>query len=344
VNTRLRLQRHARAECGDFPVDLAWSPDGSSIVVAGGDGMVTLFDLRGGGPRELGTHAGGALAIAWQNGGNRVASAGQDGELRLWDARSGAVQCLHHDAEWTEQLAFSANGRLLAAATGRTLRIFDAAGKPLQVLPDHGGVITAIAWRPKSPANSLEIAAVGNGGARLHRLLPQSESRNYPWKGACLTAGWSPDGRVLASGLQDGTVHFWYIAAGTQSEMKGYGSKVMQTSWSANGRFLATSADEQIVVWSFGGRGPEGSEPLELRAHTSRVTQLQFQPQGPYLASGSRDYRLLLWQPGQSNDPVDADLLSEEIALLRWSNDGEQLAVGDRSGALTIYRLVRQSA
>jgi hypothetical protein len=38
---------------------------------------------------------------------------------------------------------------------------------------------------------------------------------------------------------------------------------------------------------------------------------------------------------------VDADMLGDEIVLLRWSNDGQQLAVGDRSGALTIYRVIR---
>ena len=66
---------------------------------------------------------------------------------------------------------------------------------------------------------------------------------------------------MLASGLQDGTVHFWNIPASTQSQMKGYGAKVAHTGWSANGKYLATAADRSIVVWEFAGRGPEGSEP-----------------------------------------------------------------------------------
>jgi len=340
---RVRLERRLRLDCGDFPVDVAWAPGGGSLVVAGGDGAIKLFDLASDGTaRTLGAHAGGALAIAWQNGGMHVASAGQDGELRLWDTRSGAAQCLHHDAEWTELLAFASSGKLLAAATGRTLRVFDAQGRLQHSLPQQSGTITAIAWRPKTVANAAEIAAAGNGGARVHRLQTPVQSRDYPWKGACLTACWSPDGRVLASGLQDGSVHFWYVAAGSQSEMKGYGSKVTLTTWSATGRYLATAADEQIVVWNFAGRGPEGSEPLQLRAHTGRITQLQFQTQGAYLASGSRDYRLLLWLPGQGNEPVDADMLTDEVVLLRWSNDGQQLAVGDRSGAITIYAMARR--
>jgi len=172
-------------------------------------------------------------------------------------------------------------------------------------------------------------------------VQPELLSRDYPWKGACLTASWSPDGRVLAAGLQDGSVHFWKLAAGTQSEMKGYGSKVGHTSWSANSRLLATAADDLIVVWDFGGRGPEGSEPVQLRAHTGRITQLCHAPQGALLASGARDRRLLLWQPALSAEPVDADLLADELTLLRWSNDGAWLVAGDRSGAVTLYALTR---
>jgi hypothetical protein len=59
------------------------------------------------------------------------------------------------------------------------------------------------------------------------------------------------------------------------------------------------------------------------------------------LASGARDRRLLLWQPALAAEPVDADLLADELTLLRWSNDGAWLAAGDRSGAVTLYALTR---
>jgi WD40 repeat protein len=177
----------------------------------------------------------------------------------------------------------------------------------------------------------------------VHRIdaQPQAQvqTRSYAAAGACLTASWSPDGRILATGMQDGAVHFWHVAADTQSQMKGYGTKVALTSWSANSRYLATAADQQVIVWDFSGRGPEGSEPLQLAAHTARLTQLSFQPLGPLLAVGARDRRVTLWRPALANQPQDADLLGDEIALLRWSHDGRQLAVGDRSGTLSLYAL-----
>jgi WD40 repeat protein len=331
----IRLERRVHAELGDFPIDAAWSPDGRVLLVAGGAGALTWLDTTGAaqGPQRFGEHAGGALALAWQNGGQQFASSGQDGEVRLWDARTRAARVIHTASSWSERLAWSANGRALAVATGRELCIYGSDGALRVRLPPQTGVIAAIAWRAKTS----ELASVGNGGAHVHRLEPEPVTRTYPWQGACLTASWSPDGRVLASGMQDGSVHFWNIAAGTQSQMRGYGAKVALTCWNAASRLLATAADSVIIVWDFSGRGPEGSEPLQLGAHTARLTQLAFQPKGTLLAAGARDHRLTLWRMNQPQQPVDADIYGDEVALLRWSNDGTQLAVADRSGALRVY-------
>jgi WD40 repeat protein len=332
-----RLERRARIALEDYPVEAAWSADGKALVVAGGEGALFWIDAGGGAAQRFGTHAGGALALAWRSGAAQFASSGQDGEVRLWDARSREYRVLQATAEWSERLAFAGHGRLLAVATGRALQVYAGSGELQARLPPQPGVIAALAWKAKDS----QLAAVGNGGLRIHRLEPGLETREYPCASACLTASWSPDGRILASGMQDGSVHYWNLAAGTQSQMRGYGAKVSLTCWSANGRLLATAADEQIVVWDFGGRGPEGSEPLQLAAHTARVTALGCQPRGSLLAAGARDHRLTLWRPAQPQQPLDADLLADEVVLLRWSSDGGQLAVADRGGNIVLYS-VRQ--
>lgn len=334
MNTSSGLQRRAQVALGEYPVDAAFSPDGGSAVVAGGEGGLYWLELGDEAAcTRIGSHAGGVLAAAWQPAGALFASSGQDGEVRLWDSRTLQSNVIHSAPEWSEGLAFSGNGRLLAVANASRLHLFDAAGAEQAMIADHGGNIAALAWRPKL----AEIAAACNGGVRLHRVGTDVVSRHYEWKGACLTASWRPDGSVLASGLQDGTVHFWNIAAGTQSQMKGYGAKVAHTGWSANGRHLATAADRGIVVWEFAGRGPEGREPIQLNGHTDRITQMRCAPKGPWLASGGRDCRLLLWRPGFSAEPLDADLCTAEIALLRFSADGRVLLAGDGDGGLRIY-------
>ena len=91
--------------------------------------------------------------------------------------------------------------------------------------------------------------------------------------------------------MQDGTIHLWFVTAGTTRTVHGFGAKVALTGWSANGRLLAASAGGSIHVIAITGGDADG-DPVALDAHTARVTQLAWQPQGPCLASGARDRRL----------------------------------------------------
>jgi WD40 repeat protein len=329
-----RLRPHERIELGDYPVDAAWSSDGKSLAVAGGEGAVLLLSTASPEPAPtIGRHDGGVLAVTWQPAGRLFASSGQDGVVLLWDAGSLEAIPIHTGKEWSEQLAFADNGRLLAVATGRVLHLFDQLGHARHSFAAHAGAIAALAWRPKSG----EIAAAGNGGVHIHRLEPRPESRDDPWRGACLTASWNADGRVLAAGMQDGSVHLWYVASGTESELPGLGTKVSTTGWSANGRFLAAAAGPALLVWDFSGKGDSGSRPIELQAHSERVTALSFRPSGSWLVSAARDRRLLLWRIGAANEPQDAHLLADDCTLLRFSRDGTRLAVGDARGGMTLY-------
>lgn len=329
-----QMRLRGRIDLGDFPVDAAWSPDGQSLLVGGGEGGLQRVDVGTQlAARAIGAHAGGVLALAWQRAGNAFATSGQDGQVRLWDSRTGEFRVLLQERGWTEHLAFSDNGKLLAVATGKLLRVYDA-DAALRAQPEpHPGTLSALAWRPKLP----EVAAVGNGGMSVHRLEPAPTSHPYPFTGACLTARWKPDGRLLAAGTQDGEVHLWYVAAGTESRMQGYGSKVFATEWSANGRYLATCADSVVIIWDFAGRGPEGSRPLELRSHSERIVALAFRPVGTWLVSAALDRRLLLWRVGSSTTPQDAHLLPGECTLLRYSRAGDRLAVADAGGSLSIF-------
>jgi WD40 repeat protein len=329
-----RLHPRTRIELGDYPVDAAWSGDGRSVLVAGGEGaLLRVVDASASSVQPIGRHEGGVLGVACQKAGRLFASSGQDGTVRLWDLRDLSSKTIHRSAEWSERLAFSDNGRWLAVSTGRALQVFDEDGMLRHRLSGHPGAIAALAWRPKLN----EIAATGNNGARLHRLEPAPQSREFAAGGACLTANWSPDGRLLAAGMQDGSICLWNVITGTQSQITGLGSRVFATEWSSNGNFLAAAAGSALATWDARGKSPQGWQATELQAHSERLTALRFRPNGSYLVSAARDRRLLLWRIGQSEEPQDAHLLPDECTLLRFSRDGALLAVGDALGGLTIY-------
>src|SRR4051812_12929870 len=126
------LTERAHVALDAYVADLAWSPDSASLAVAGGEGAVVLVEQVAGAPkaRVLGEHGMGVIAVAWQPGGNLFASTGQDSAVVLWDASDGNVAArIRPGASWTEQIAFSPDGKLLATSTGKGLALWNCAGQ-----------------------------------------------------------------------------------------------------------------------------------------------------------------------------------------------------------------------
>lgn len=346
------LEPRGSAALDDYVVDIAWSGDATRLAVAGGEGKVILATFDGAklSAREIGEHGMGALAVAWQPRSDRFVSSGQDSALVVWDGVRGEVLQRRRPATaWTERLAFSPDGRQLATAAGKQIFLWstphDVAAStesaallaPAQTFEPLPHAVAALAF----DRAGRDLAAALQGGLVLHRMGPRIEQRRLDWPAACLTTAFSPNGRVIATGTQDGSVHFWYLATGRDSQMRGYPGKVTEMAWTHDSKYLATVAGDAIVAWDFSGKGPEGTRPLQLNGHTDRIECLAAQPGGNHLVSGGRDWRVSLWLPGKYPQALDAHLTVSEPSRIVWSPDGRFVAVGERKGKLSIFELVR---
>lgn len=332
-----RLAAGASAAVEDFPVAMEWAADGSQVVIGGGEGRIFGVTPEKGLATLLGEHAPGVLQLAWQPRGTRFVSSGQDGGVRLWDgAGGGPAQVVHRSTRWPAGLACRADGMQFAFASGKDVLIRDSAGGPLRTIAGHGTPLSQLLWRGRD-----EIIAAGNGVLCVDRV-DTGEITEYELEGVPATLALSPDLKVAASGLTDGTINFRYLNSRKRSRMSGYEGKVEQTAWSANSRYLATASSGAagIVVWDFAGKGPEGSEPLQLTLHEDRIEALAWQPAGPLLASTGRDWRVVLWRPGPgSRQALDIQLLDGPAGMMCWSPDGRLLAVAQTSGRIRFFSL-----
>ena len=334
------LEPRAAAGFDDYVVDCAWSADGKSLAIAGGEGKVALGRATGDALtlEVLGEHLLGTLALAWQPHGTVFASAGQDSAVALWDATSGKeIRRWKPAPTPTQALCFSPTGETLASAAGKTVTLWSAAGDKIHVFAPAATSAVALAF--DRPGTDLGVAL--NGELAVHRIAKSRyETRRYKWPAACLTVNFSGNGRFLASGMADGSLHFWNRSTGKDSQMRGYDGKLELVGWSDNSRYLASSGGNEIVLWDFTGKGPEGTRPIVLNGHTERVDTFAWQPAGEHLVSGGRDWRLTLWRPNKATQPIDVQMLDSGISVVRWSPDGKRVAVGEKKGRVTIFDLV----
>jgi WD40 repeat protein len=325
----------ATARIEDFPAAMTWSPDGTTLAVGGGEGSLFQVNSSTGAAQKLGEHAPGVLELAWQPKGELLASAGQDGSVRLWQrSAAAAARVLHRSPRWPTGLAWRADGQALAFASGKDVQLFAADGSALNTLTGHSVTLSHLAWRGRD-----ELITVGNGALFVDRA-DTGAVEQFVLEGTPLTLSVSPDLKIAASGLADGSINFRHLNNRKRSRMSGYEGKVALTGWSANSRYLATASTgaSSVVVWDFGGKGPEGSEPLQLNAHEERVESLAWQGTGSLLATAGRDWRLALWKPGPgSRKALDIQLLDGPAGMICWSPDARRLAVAQPSGAIRFF-------
>ena len=334
------LEPRASLRFDDYVADFAWSSDGARLAVAGGEGKVALVDAAAATPSlaVMGEHLLGTLAVAWQPRAARFATAGQDGAVVLWDAATASeLKRWKPAVSATQALTYSPAGDLLATAAGKVVTLWSAEGDKVHAFAPAASTAAALAF--DKPGSDLGVAL--NGELAVHRIeKSRYETRRYKWPAACLTVNFSGNGRFIASGMADGTLHFWNRSTGKDSQMRGFEGKVQLVGWSDSSRYLATCAGNDVVAWDFSGRGPEGTRPIVLSGHTERVDSFAWQPGGEHLVSGGRDWRLALWRPGKTREAIDVQMTDSEISVVRWSPDGKRLAVGEKQGRLGLFDLV----
>jgi hypothetical protein len=138
--------------------------------------------------------------------------------------------------------------------------------------------------------------------------------------------GFSPDGKLLATGGHDRTVRIWRIPGGEQVHvLQGHGGRVSSLAWFPDGKLLASAAsDGGVILWD----PVQGRKLRECKGHTDWVMSLACSSDGRLLATCSEDQTVRIWDPATGRETAKWTLQEESLPALTFSPDGKFLAVG----------------
>ena len=327
------------AAVGDYAIAGGWTPRGEALVVGDAAGGVYAFDGKSGAAiwAQRGVHEGGVLAVAIHPDRSAFATAGQDGRVLVWSAAEGRVSlAVDVGSDWVENVAWSPDGKWLAASCARQVHAYDADGVRIWRSDDHPSTVSAVAW-----SGAEELATACYGRVTFFEASTGKPRQKLEWTGSLVSMVLSPNGDIVACGSQDNSVHFWRRSTEQDSMMSGYPGKPSALAFDDTGTLLATGGGEAVTVWSFHGSGPEGTQPGVLQHHDQAVTALAFARRGMRLASGGRDGGVVVWSLGRDGqgDAVGAAPVADVVGSLYWRPDGRALAALDAQGGATVWRV-----
>ncbi|SPE62970.1 Serine/threonine-protein kinase AfsK [Streptomyces netropsis] len=262
---------------------LAFAPDGTSLVTAGGEGTIWRWDLATG--RSTTTRIGVAEYLqpnAFSRDVKLLVRA-EKNKVLLWDVATGrtvgtftGITSYRLQDGFVSAMSLSPDGRTLAASTSKGLYVWDVvSGRTLDVHEDSKSGPTAF-----SPDGKLLISGYPlqvrqmPGGRTLAALDEGTTSRE---------ALFSPDGQILAIAQLDDTVRLWNTSSRQDVvTLKGHKARIQALAFHPGGRTLA-SADQggTVRLWDTA----TATVTTTFTSHNS-IAAVAFSPDGKTLAAG----------------------------------------------------------
>ncbi len=283
-------------------------------------------------PWRVEIHGGAILASAADK--SHIVTGGDDGKVVVLTA-DGKTELLSTDAKrrWIDRVALGPDG---AVAWSAGKQAFVRTGKDAERMLELPSTVGALAFVPKG----FRLAIAHYNGATLWFPNAKAEPERLEWKGSHLGASVSPDGRFLVTAMQEPQLHGWRLVDRKDMRMQGYSTRVNSLSWTADGKWLATSGSAQLILWPFQAKdGPMGKTPKAFAPAEVEVSAVACHPKEMIAAVGYADGLVLIVRIDDGAEILAKKPGDAPVTALAWSGTGRLLAFGTEAGEAGIIDL-----
>jgi serine/threonine protein kinase/WD40 repeat protein len=328
LDTRAKLAEFRLA--ADAWPHVAWHPDGKTLAMVGGDGVIVLRDVTTNKlVARLEENRGGGITLTFNHAGDLLASVGWAGILRLWEPRTGR-QLLSTRADMTFAPRFSRDDRFLAGQRiGNKLRILEVTGtREYRTLADPLLSKSGVWAGTISPDRRLFAAALAGRTVGFWDLQTGEELASIRVAAGVRSVLFEPSGTLLTGG--PGGLWRWPIRAdasdpgrlriGPPQELRVTGS-LHQIAQSQDGHVIASAQGNGASVFHWDGTPPE----LKLSPHPG-ARYIAVSPDGRWVATGSHGASFEVRVSEAATGKSVKDLPVGHASHVAFSPDGQWLA------------------
>ena len=290
------------------------------------------------------------LSADYSPDGKQLATIGDDGTTIVWDAASGdELQRLPGTTQPSDfvsarRVAYSPNGKLLAACDNNQVKIYDAATyELLDTLTGHEADMTAVAFsRDGTRLASADHAGMifiwdGVTGDSLLEFVGHAD--------AVEDLTFSPDGKWLVTASADATMKFWDAATGSLlRDFSDFTGEVVGVAFSPDGSRFAFTAGDGLHVWQLEFNTIDGDTTIASEEiFTIPEGSAVFSPDGTQLAGVSASgigNAVKVWDAATGREQLSLLGHTGWVMGLAFRPDGKTLASTSLDGTVKVWSLL----
>lgn len=189
------------------------------------------------------------------------------------------------------------------------------------------------------------LASASSNAIKLWNPRTGTLSRTLSEHSQVWSLAFNPDGQILASGSQDGTLNLWNWRTGELIRTLRHSDPVIDVVFSPDGQTLSSGLDlgSNIRLWNWRSgepiRIPDDPNTKKIRFDPFKIEPVALSPDGQtFVAKSGSGSAIRLWnqRTGKLIRTFQADSTVYSVAI---SRDGQTLAVGIHDKAIKLWKL-----